>query len=172
MMVPSRIAFALSFDRFFPEKLAEVNDRFRTPHWSITLVIVGAILMVFVLASPEYGPLFYAITAVTAVAVRWFLSAIATTILPFRRPEIYKEGYTKTIGRIPVISIIGGAAIISTLILLILGLQQMINDVTFVSQSWMIGWTILAIILYSYYNWANKKKGVKTEKIFAEIPPA
>ncbi|MEM3397718.1 MAG: APC family permease [Nitrososphaerota archaeon] len=172
MMVPSRIAFALSFDRFFPEKLAEVNDRFRTPHWSITLVIVGAILMIFILASPEYGPLFYAITAVTAVAVRWFLSAIATTILPFRRPEVYKEGYTKTIGGVPVISIVGGAAIVSTFILLVLGLQQMAADVTFVSPSWMIGWTLLAIILYSYYNWANKKKGIKTEKIFAEIPPA
>ncbi|MEM1584352.1 MAG: APC family permease [Nitrososphaerota archaeon] len=172
MMVPSRIAFALSFDRFFPEKLAEVNDRFRTPHWSITLVIVGAILMLLILASPEYGPLFYAITAVTAVAVRWFLSAIATTILPFRRPEVYKEGYTKTIGGVPVISIVGGAAIVSTFILLVLGLQQMAADVTFVSPSWMIGWTLLAIILYSYYNWANKKKGIKTEKIFAEIPPA
>ncbi|MEM3620310.1 MAG: APC family permease, partial [Nitrososphaerota archaeon] len=141
MMVPSRIAFALSFDRFFPEKLAEVNDRFRTPHWSITLVIVGAILMIFILASPEYGPLFYAITAVTAVAVRWFLSAIATTILPFRRPEVYKEGYTKTVGGVPVISIVGGAAIVSTFILLVLGLQQMAADVTFVSPSWMIGWT-------------------------------
>ncbi|MEM3819787.1 MAG: APC family permease [Nitrososphaerota archaeon] len=172
MMVPSRIAFALSFDRFFPEKLAEVNDRFRTPHWSITLVIVGAILMIFILASPEYGPLFYAITAVTAVAVRWFLSAIATTILPFRRPEVYKEGYTKTVGGVPVISIVGGAAIVSTFILLVLGLQQMAADVTFVSPSWMIGWTLLAIILYSYYNWANKKRGIKTEKIFAEIPPA
>ncbi len=172
MMVPSRIAFALSFDRFFPEKLAEVNDRFRTPHWSITLVIVGAILMLLILASPEYGPLFYAITAVTAVAVRWFLSAIATTILPFRRPEVYKEGYTKTVGGVPVISIVGGAAIVSTFILLVLGLQQMAADVTFVSPSWMIGWTLLAIILYSYYNWANKKRGIKTEKIFAEIPPA
>ncbi|MEM3620782.1 MAG: hypothetical protein QXO45_06580, partial [Nitrososphaerota archaeon] len=73
---------------------------------------------------------------------------------------------------VPVISIVGGAAIVSTFILLVLGLQQMAADVTFVSPSWMIGWTLLAIILYSYYNWANKKRGIKTEKIFAEIPPA
>lgn len=172
MMVPSRIAFALSFDRFFPEKLAEVNDKFRTPHWSITLVVIGAVLMIFILASPEYGPLFYAITAVTAVAVRWFLSAIATTILPFRRSDIYKEGYTKTIGRIPVISIVGGAAIVATFILLVLGLQQLAADITLVSPFWMIGWTVLAIVLYTYYNWTNKKKGIKTERIFAEIPPA
>ncbi|MEN2975330.1 MAG: hypothetical protein ABDH32_07130 [Candidatus Caldarchaeales archaeon] len=172
MMVPSRIAFALSFDRFFPERLAEVNIRFRTPHWSIMLVVIGAILMIFVLALPEYGPLFYAITTVTAVAVRWFLSSVATTILPFRRPEIYKEGYTKTIGPVPVVTIVGGAAIVATLILLILGLQQVAADVTLVSPFWMLGWTLLAILLYLYYNWANKKKGIKTEKIFAEIPPA
>ncbi|MCS7126468.1 MAG: APC family permease [Aigarchaeota archaeon] len=172
MMVPSRIAFALSFDRFFPEKLAEVNIRFRTPHWSIALVVIGAILMIFVLASPEFGPLFYAITAVTAVAVRWFLSAVATTLLPYRRPEIYKEGYTKTIGKVPVVSIVGGAAVIATFILLILGLQKVVEDVTLVSPAWMIGWTLLAILLYLYYNWANKKKGIKTEKIFAEVPPA
>ncbi|MEM4718477.1 MAG: hypothetical protein QW330_00250, partial [Nitrososphaerota archaeon] len=172
MMVPSRIAFALAFDRFFPEKLAEVNERFRTPHWSIALVMAGAIAMIFVLASPEYGPLFYAITAVTAVAVRWFLSAVATTILPYRRPEIYKEGYTKAIGGVPVMSIVGGAAVIATLALLILGLQQVAADVTLVSPLWMIGWTLLAVALYAYYSWANKKKGIDVKKIFGTIPPA
>lgn len=172
MMVPSRIAFALAFDRFFPEKLAEVNERFRTPHWSIALVMAGAIVMIFVLASPEYGPLFYAITAVTAVAVRWFLSAVATTILPYRRPEIYKEGYTKAIGGVPVMSIVGGAAVIATLALLILGLQQVAADVTLVSPLWMIGWTLLAVALYAYYSWANKKKGIDVKKIFGTIPPA
>ncbi len=172
MMVPTRIAFALAFDRFFPEKLAEVNARFRTPHYSILVVMIVAIVMILVLASPEYGPLFYAITAVTAVAVKWFLSAISTTILPYRRPEIYKEGYTGTIGKIPIVSIVGGAATIATLILLILGLQQVAGDPTFVSPLWMIGWTLLAIVLYVYYRWANKKKGIQVEKIFSEIPPA
>ncbi len=172
MMVPTRIAFALAFDRFFPEKLAEVNARFRTPHFSILVVMIVAIVMILVLASPEYGPLFYAITAVTAVAVKWFLSAISTTILPYRRPEIYKEGYTGTVGKIPIVSIVGGAATIATLILLILGLQQVAGDPTFVSPLWMIGWTLLAIVLYVYYRWANKKKGIQVEKIFTEIPPA
>lgn len=172
IMVPSRISFALAFDRFFPEKLAEVNERFRTPHWSILLVMAGAIAMIFVLASPEYGPLFYALTAVTAVAVKWFLSAIATTILPYRRPEIFKEGYTATIGKIPVVSIIGGAAVVATFALLVLGLQQVAADPTLVSPLWMIGWTLLAVALYAYYSWANKKRGIDVRKIFSEIPPA
>ncbi len=172
IMVPSRIAFALAFDRFFPEKLAEVNERFRTPHWSIILVMAGAIAMIFILALPEYGPLFYAITSVTAVAVRWFLSAIATTIMPYRRPEIFKEGYTGTIGRIPVVSIIGGAAVVATFALLLLGLQEVAKDPTMISPLWMIGWTLLAVALYAYYSWANKKKGIDVRKIFSEIPPA
>ncbi len=172
MMVPTRISFALSFDRFFPEKMAEVNVRFRTPHWSIIVVMAIAILMILILASPEYGPLFYAITAVTAVAVKWFFSAIAITILPYRRPEIYKEGYTGTIGKIPIITIVGGAATIATLLLLILGLQQVAADQTLVSPLWMVGWTLLAVGLYFYYRWRNIKRGIRVEKIFAEVPPA
>ena len=170
MMVPSRISFALAFDRFFPEKLAEVNARFRTPHWAILLTMIGAIAMIGVLASPEYGPLFYALTAVTAVAVRWFFAALACTLLPYRRPDLFEQGYTGRIGGVPVVTIVGGAATAATLGLLILGIQQIIGDI--ISISWFVGWLLLAVVLYLYYSRVNAKRGIDVKRIFQEIPPA
>lgn len=167
MMVPSRISFSLAFDRFFPEKLAEVNARFRTPHWAILVTIIGGIVMIFLTA---YSPWFYALTAVTAVAVRWFFAALACTILPYRRPDLFQQGYTGKIGGVPVMSIVGGAATIGTLALLILGIQQIIGDV--VSTSWFIGWLLFAILLFYYYRYVNRKRGIDVERIFKEIPPA
>ena len=167
MMVPSRISFSLAFDRFFPEKLAEVNARFRTPHWAILITIIGGIIMIFLTA---YSPWFYALTAVTAVAVRWFFAAIACTVLPYRRPDLFQQGYTGKVGGVPVMSIVGGAATVGTLALLILGIQQIIGDV--VSTSWFIGWLLFAILLYYYYRYVNRKRGIDVERIFKEIPPA
>ncbi len=167
MMVPSRISFSLAFDRFFPEKLAEVNARFRTPHWAILVTIIGGIIMIFLTA---YSPWFYALTAVTAVAVRWFFAAIACTVLPYRRPDLFQQGYTGKVGGVPVMSIVGGAATVGTLALLILGIQQIIGDV--VSTSWFIGWLLFAILLYYYYRYVNRKRGIDVERIFKEIPPA
>jgi len=170
MMVPSRISFALAFDRFFPEKLAEVNARFRTPHWAILLTMIGAIAMIGVLATPGYGPLFYALTAVTAVAVRWFFAALACTLLPYRRPDLFEQGYTGRIGGVPVVTIVGGAATAATLGLLILGIQQIIGDI--ISISWFVGWLLLAVVLYLYYSRVNAKRGIDVKRIFQEIPPA
>ena len=169
MMVPSRISFALAFDRFFPEKMAEVNARFRTPHWSILVTIIGGILSVLLSAYTDWVNVYFA-AAVTGVGVRWFFSAIACTILPYRRKDLFEQGYTGRIGGVPVMSIVGGAAVIATLALLGLGVQQIAGDP--IAATLFILTILAAIILYLYYKHVNTKRGIEVERIFKEIPPA
>jgi amino acid transporter len=166
IMVPTRIAFALSFDRMFPEKLAEVNDRFRSPHWAILTVMVLGIIMVILTA---YSPWVYLISVITAITLRWLFSAITLTLLPYRRPDIFSEGYTKKIGNIPVVTIVGIIATIFSLIILGIGISLIIGDI--VSITWLLLWIILAVALFYYYKYKNMKKGIDISKIYKEVPP-
>jgi amino acid transporter len=166
IMVPTRIAFALSFDRMFPEKLAEVNDRFRSPHWAILTVMVLGIIMVILTA---YSPWVYLISVITAITLRWLFSAITLTILPYRRPDIFSEGYTKKIGNIPVVTIVGIIATIFSLIILGIGISLIVGDI--VSITWLLLWIILAVALFYYYKYKNMKKGIDISKIYKEVPP-
>lgn len=166
MMVPTRIAFALSFDRMFPEKLAEVNARFRSPHWAILTVMILGIIMILLTA---YSPWVYLISVITAITLRWLFSAITLTILPYRRPDIFSEGYTKKIGNIPVVTIVGIIATVFSLIILGIGISLIIGDI--VSITWLLLWIILAVALFYYYKYKNMKRGIDTSKIYKEVPP-
>ena len=166
IMVPTRIVFALSFDRMFPEKLAEVNDRFRSPHWSILLVMVLGVIMVLLTA---YSPWVYLISVITAISVRWLFSAIALMVLPYRRPDLYAQSVTRKIGGIPVVTIIGAIATAFSLAVIGLGTSQIIGDP--VSTAWMVLWIALAVVLYLYYSNKNRKRGIDVSRIYKEVPP-
>ncbi|MEB3860416.1 MAG: hypothetical protein LRS43_04320, partial [Desulfurococcales archaeon] len=166
IMVPTRIIFALSFDRMFPEKMAEVNDRFRSPHWSIALVMVLGIVMVLLTA---YSPWVYLISVITAISVRWLFAAIALMLLPYRRPDLYSQSITRRIAGIPVVTIIGAIATAFSLAVIGLGTSQIIGDP--VSTTWMAIWIILAIILYLYYRAKNRARGIDISRIYKEVPP-
>ncbi|MCE4613541.1 MAG: APC family permease [Desulfurococcales archaeon] len=166
IMVPTRIVFALSFDRMFPEKLAEVNDRFRSPHWSILLVMILGVIMVLLTA---YSPWVYLISVITAISVRWLFSAIALMLLPFRRPDLYAQGVTRKVAGIPVVTIVGAIATAFSLAVIGLGTSQIIGDP--VSTAWMVLWIALAVVLYLYYSNKNKKRGIDISRIYKEVPP-
>lgn len=166
MMVPTRIMFALSFDRMFPEKLAEVNDRFRSPHWSIVLVMVLGIVMVLLTA---YSPWVYLVSVTTAISFRWLFAAIALMILPYRRPDLYSQGITRKVAGIPLITIVGAIAAAFSLTVIGLGISQIVGDI--ISTAWTIFWVAMAIALYLYYRWRNRARGIDVSRIYREVPP-
>ena len=85
-LVCSRLVFSWSFDRFFPEKLAEVNDRFHSPHWAIVITSLGGLVGVIIChqgawtAAMETTMLY--IFAVT-------FGCLAAAITPYVRREVY-----------------------------------------------------------------------------------
>ncbi len=167
MMVPSRISFALAFDRFFPSKLAEVNVKWHTPHWSILLTVISSIICVFFTA---YSPWFYALSVVTMIMVRWLLSSWAAMLMPYEKPEAFEKGFTYKIGKVPLMTIVGAISSALMTILIIIAITQIAGDIF--SLGWFMGWIIFATLLYGAYTAYNKAKGVDIEKIFREIPPA
>jgi len=167
MIIPSRITFALAFDRFAPKFLADVNRRFSTPHWSILLTMVASIILVFLAA---VNPWIYAISVVTMVIIRWLLASWSAMLLPYFRPRAFESGYTGRIAGIPIVSIVGfiGSAFMTWLLTEAIG--EVAGDM--ISFWWLVGWIIFASLLFLAYAAYNKSKGIEVEKIFKEVPPA
>jgi APA family basic amino acid/polyamine antiporter len=166
-IIPTRILFALSFDRMMPQKFAEVNQRFRTPHWSILLTTILAIIFLFITVQ---NPWFFSLSVVTGVFVRWLFASWAAMVLPFQRPDLYEQGYTWKVGNIPVITIFGGMGTVIMTTLLGIGLGQISSDMN--SLAWFVFWFAVGALIFAYYLGKNARRGVKIETLFKEIPPA
>lgn len=166
-IIPTRILFAMSFDRFMPQQFAEVNARFRSPHWSVLLTTILSIIFVFLTA---YTPWFYVVTVITVMIFRWLLASWTAMILPYQRPDLYEQGYTAKIGNVPVITIIGAISTVAMSALFVVGMSQLAGDL--VSLTWFVVWFAVAALFFAFYLARNTAKGVKVETLFREIPPA
>lgn len=166
-IIPTRILFAMSFDRFMPQQFAEVNARFRSPHWSVLLTTILSIIFVFLTA---YTPWFYVIAVITVMIFRWLLASWTAMILPYQRPDLYEQGYTAKIGKVPVITIIGAISTVAMSALFVVGMSQLAGDL--VSLTWFVVWFAVAALFFAFYLARNTARGVKVETLFREIPPA
>ena len=167
MIIPSRILFAMSFDRFMPQQFAAVNSRFRTPHWSVLLTIVLSVICVFVTA---YSPWLASMSVIAAMLLRWLFASWTAMILPYQRPDLFQQGYTYRIGKIPLVTIVGALSSVAMSVLFVIGIAQIATDI--VSLTWFIAWFAAGGLLFAFYLARNTSRGVKIETLFREVPPA
>jgi len=167
MGMVSKLIFAMSFDRFIPEAVANVNDRFHSPHWALLLSFIGAIagLWIFI----YYGAL-AAIIDTTIIWIFWAaLICIAATIYPVTRREIWERGHALSAAGVPVISILG---VISFAVYMYVNTKA-IQQVTQPRILYLgIGIWAFALVYYVIYALYNRRRGVDVEAVYREIPPA
>lgn len=104
----TRVLFALAFDRLLPESVAKINERSHTPTTAIAVTVVTAIGFA-ILSS------FVNITSIVANVSLFFAlivlsGGIATTVLPFTRPELILKPGANDVERllgIPKVSMLG-----------------------------------------------------------------
>ncbi|MHA1632656.1 MAG: APC family permease [Candidatus Freyarchaeota archaeon] len=164
LMTTSRSIFAWSFDRFFPEFLADVNDRFHSPHWAITVTwIVGIIGVV----ANAYS-WFIALVGTTVLYIfRVIFASLAATILPYKRPDIWEKGLRLTVAGIPLITIFG---FISFTVWTYIFFYACLSCDPTTILTYMI-WLGLGLLIFVVY-WAyNRRKGIDPRTIYQEIPP-
>lgn len=171
--IPSRYFFAWSFDRVIPTKLAAVNKRFRTPHYSIiTITILSA--LIFAAYWFTTWP-----TIETLGTFLWSFSfvvpGIATMIFPYVKKDLFASapGWMgrKVIG-VPVLSLLG---LITTALFAYIGYLALSNPliVTPTSDGVVVAVSIIVACFLIYYvsKWYHKKQGLDTSLAFKEIPP-
>ncbi len=166
MGMVSKLIFAMSFDRFVPEGLASVNDRFHSPHWALALTFICAIigLIIFI----YYG----ALAAIVDTTIIWFfwstLLCVAATIYPITRPEIWERGYALRVAAFPLISLLGIISFIVYMYVNTAAIVQAVSDILYLA----IGVWAFTLVYYVAYALYNRRRGIDVEAVYREIPPA
>jgi len=169
----TRMIFAAAFDRVLPEAAARVSDR-GVPWVALLLIMVPSVIVSWFYA---YQAGFVALTldASLVIAVTFFGTAIAATILPWWKPDIYNNSPIANlkVAGLPLISI-GGAV---TVIVLGWTIYEWLSNSLYgigVGNSQSIIWLGIlytaAVIVYVAAWLYRRSQGVDLAKIHAEIP--
>lgn len=164
-LVCSRLVFSWSFDRFFPEKIAEVNDRWHSPHYAIALTTIGGFLGVIF----YYGRSWVAAVDTTMLYIfAVMFGCLAAAVTPYVRREIYERSIRLEFLGVPVMTIAGVIGFAGNFLLVFVAAQAIPLRDMCVLMLWMTVGLLIFIGFYAY----NLRRGVDVKTIYAEIPPA
>jgi|YelNatPaOPRAMG01_1025707.scaffolds.fasta_scaffold34739_1 amino acid transporter len=160
----SRTLFALAFDRAFPLRLSEVNER-GCPTWASHVTMIWGIVGVFVAAFSV--DIILGILDFTMLNFFW-LMGLSALLLPFIRPEIYKMCPIQgKIAGIPLLSILG-------LISFAIGFWIVcfsILEFTYSVAAVMAVFLAIGFIIHAWQYSKNVKEGIDVSKIYTVLPP-
>jgi amino acid transporter len=169
----TRMIFAAAFDRVLPEWAGRVSDR-GVPWAALALIMIPSVVLSWLYA---YTADFYPLTldATLVIAVTFFGSSIAATILPYWKPDIYNSSPVARykIAGLPVISVAGA---LSTLFLgwnLYLWLSSALYGIGVGNSKSIIFLGVLyggAAVLYIVARFWRRMQGIDLDAIHAEIP--
>jgi amino acid transporter len=105
----TRVIFAAAFDRLLPEAAAQVDEKTRTPVWALVLMVVPGIIVSYLYCYNLWSFASLTLAATLVIGITFFGTAIAATILPYTKKDLYEAspiaGY-KVLG-IPLITVCG-----------------------------------------------------------------
>jgi amino acid transporter len=176
-LVATRSTFAWSFDRVFPERFADVNERFHSPVWSTVLCLIIAIPAVFLSALTVFSCLYF----VTMIDTFTYLFICLAGLLFIRK---FKSAYDKgaklggkgTLYLAGIIGVIFWIFMIAAMWYYILFVPGVIVYSGYVyAPVWEVFFTVLTFVLgaivYLFYKRRNAKAGIDVKRIYSEIPP-
>ena len=168
----SRLMFAWAEDGIFPQSIAQIHPKFKTP--VIAILISGGMASVGILGSHFAGDFFLGIDImVTAMLVNFLLMCLTIIRLPSYNPplagaiSIFKSRTKQLLIAIP-----------GTLLLLLFLVVHTLKDFQAEVNAWYFHHTLvwlivmsLASIIFMWKVWQLKKKGVDVREAFKELPP-
>jgi len=168
----TRVIFAAAFDRVLPEWAAQVSPRSHVPTGALLLMVVPSIV---VSALYAYYPGFaaYTLDATLVIAVTYLGSIVAATILPWRRPGLYRASPVARykVAGMPLLTVAG----VVTIAFLVFNLWKWITDATYgvnnrQSAIYMLILYALALAIYLIARVVRARQGIDLTRTHAEIP--
>ena len=164
----SRLMFAWSKDKIFPEKISSIHNKYNTPH--ISILIVGGVASIGSIGSHFAGDFFLGIDImVTSMMINFLLMCITVITIVKVNPKLYQEitilqnrQLQKFIGYI--------GSVIIVLFLIIHTYKDLTSDV----DAWYFPSTFIYLIvmtlasLYFFIRWIKIKRNNK--HIFKSLP--
>ena len=171
----SRIIFAWSFDRLIPEKVCYIHPTLRSP--IVAIAIITAIAEVGVIDAATGGVMGAQLNFVFFAVCTQLVPVLAITLFPFLKPDLFENSSAfvrRRIGKLPVITLIGGI----TLSYLV---WMLIASFAFPAVGGRIGsgtlWTLFSfiasgIVVFYIARWYRlSKEGIDIKWTFQSIPP-
>ncbi|MEM2136646.1 MAG: APC family permease [Candidatus Methanomethylicia archaeon] len=164
-LVASRTMFAMSFDRFLPEKVAYVHPRTGSPLVADAITfILGIVGIIFAHYMGVYAA---AVSATLFDQFLLLLVMIGAIVYPFVKEEAWRAGYRYEYKGFPVITIIGVVTVAMQFIIYYLCVSTTSRE----ALTFGAIWYAIGVILFVYCYWRNKQRGIDPNLIFGEIPP-
>ncbi len=173
ILFASRIVFATSFDRLIPVRFADINDRFRSPHWAILLI--GAITAVYSTLYWNYGYVAAVLNTSLVIPVGFALPLVATFLFPLVRRDLYQRlfGSMKGSTTLMVTSLIGALAFgfygFAETSPLISGTYLGAN--LYLAYEVLLALLVIAVVIYLLDRYRMTRLGIDPKSVFGEIPP-
>ncbi|NJD29148.1 MAG: amino acid permease [Chloroflexi bacterium] len=170
----TRMIFAAAFDRILPEAAARVSEGRGVPWVALILIMVPSVVLAWFYA---YDSNFVGLTldASLVIAVTFLGSAIAATILPWWKPDIYNASPIaryKVLG-LPLLALAGGITTIFLGWVLFLWLFDPLYGIGVGNADSIKFLGLLygaAAVLYVIARFYRRSQGVDLDAIHAEIP--
>lgn len=161
----SRPAFAMAFDRFFPETFSKIHPRFHTPINALYLSTMLGIFWTFFTALTPWSAI------LTQGALTMFIQLnlnLACFLFPYFKREVWEMGLTTTVFGLPAAALNGAIGTCWHTYRMILGFRGITMTACLVTA----GYQIIAVIGMIYYLEKAKKRGADPARIFGMLPPA
>ena len=170
----TRMIFAAAFDRVLPEWAARVSDRRGVPWTALLLIAIPGVILSWLYA---YTSGFAALTldASLVIAVTFFGTSFAATILPFWKKDLYRKSPIARyqVAGVPLISVAGA---ITTIFLGWTTYEWLSNSLYGIgvgnaeSIKFLFVVYVGAALLYVVARLVRRAQGIDLDAIHAEIP--
>jgi amino acid transporter len=174
LLMASRVAFSLSFDRLLPTPIADVNAKTRSPVYAVVLigVLVAAFSALFIeeTLAVVFGILLLVITTI------FVIGSAAAIVLPFRRKELFEASPRAFRGQlfgVPTVSWLGVLSLAGCLFMDVM-------LATHTTYTGGYGWksivtlgvcATLGIVLYGISKFRLQQRGINLKLAMQELPP-
>ena len=169
----ARIVMAMSFDRILPTKLADVNDRFHTPVYSILLVFI--VNWVGMIASLYYGFVFANLNFTLMYTIALAIGGVTAAVFPYTKRTLYEKSPIAKfrIGSMPLITVMGVLTFMfMSYLAYAAGFNPVIGGPTNpLALAVLLVTFVMTGLLYFISLAYHKRAGLDVSAAFRELPP-
>jgi len=169
VMYPTRTMLAWSIDGMAPRRLADVNDRYHSPHWTILICVAVAEVT---LALYAFTDLLGLVSGLLGVLTNILVVCLWCALLPFLRRQTFENSpIAWRIRGVPVLTILAVAAVAFIAPIM----YRLLKDATYSPNLAFVGWgpvIVLAAGFWWFIGWRayRKRRGIDVDRRYAEIP--
>jgi amino acid transporter len=174
LMTISRYFFAWAFDRLLPTKMADVNARFKTPHWALIATMIVAVATLVPYSYTGFPNMFAAISTLSVLC--YAVLACTVAIFPFTRWKTLLDQLPTFMRKRVGIPVISWVALLTAIILFwaayAVTMNPLLTGTAAPLTAYLFGGIfILGVIVYFVDKWYNNRQGIDISLVFKEIPP-